>query len=193
MREIESTLIVLIDAEDVKHAFAAWPVDICLAACLSRAGECSMVVFRRDEYKEMPQRLLDTLRLSKQDVCFVPQIQGFATKPFRYSDERRLMALVASDLAILEEAIDYAVNVTFAIEEGLDPAVVLGRKPVAEVARPRDIVLRRPAVEVESALPATRELSPLLPEFLRHSVDMNRRARFSSVRRGKPLGGAPHF
>lgn len=181
-----STLVVLIDADDIKHVFATWPDHICLAACLAREGYFSMVVFRRDEQIEIHQRLLQILQISGDEVCFIPHVRGFATRQFRYSDERRLMALVASDLCLLDEAIDYSMNYTYALEEGLDPAVVLGRRTLG-VIPPSGPVAPRPASQNQKksdTLPR-RELSPLVPDFLRKSAMLSRRPKFASVRKAK--------
>lgn len=188
MNSTESALVVLIGGEDVKHVFPTWPNDICLAACLMRDGDCSMVVFRRDERPRIPARLVQTLGLAAREVCFVPEVYGYPTKQFFYSDERRLMALVGSDPAILEEAVDYAVNYTYALEEGLDPDVLLGlpsqdhptsQTPPADPV-PQAAFQRR--YRGQSAK-QEKELSPLLPDFLRRSAENARRPRFASVRR----------
>lgn len=190
MTDTSSILVVLIDADDVKHVFAAWPDHICLAACLTRDGDCSMVVFRRDERHAVPQRLLGILAARSDEVCFVPKVRGFETRHFLYSDERRLMALVASDPDLLDEAIDYSINYTYALEEGLDPAVVLGLRRPAEPAVPYKpvapvVAKRSPSVPQPEAPKAKAELSPLLPEFLRKSAEGTRRPTFASVRKAK--------
>lgn len=184
MDTTENTLVVLIDADDVKHAFPTWPDHICLAACLRRDGVCSMVVFHRDERHAIPVRLVRSLQLDVQDVCFVPQVHGYPTKNFLYSDERRLMALVASDPANLEAAIDYAVNYTYALEEGLDPSVLLGLETSETPIEPKAKKAVEDSVAQEQV--AVRELSPLLPDFLRKSAERARRPRFASVRKSKP-------
>lgn len=188
MTDMASTLVVLIDADDVKYVFSAWPDDICLAVCLTRDGNCSMVVFRRDERGAIPKRLMEILRVGVDDVCFVPRVHGFATKHFRYSDERRLMALVASDPDVLDEAVDYAVNYTYAIEEGLNPAVVLGWELPDEPAPRRSSAAPVGAARRQAEDPSTgtlRGMSPLLPDFLRKSAVQTRRPRFASVRKSK--------
>lgn len=188
MADLASTLVVLIDADDVKHVFASWPDDICLAVCMTRDGNCSMVVFRRDERGAIPQRLMDIFRVDVDDVCFVPRVHGFATKHFRYSDERRLMALVASDPDVLDEAVDYAVNYTYAIEEGLNPAVVLGWElpddPAPRFRSAPPVGAARRQAE-EQPVGGSRGGNPLLPDFLRKSAVQTRRPRFASVRKSK--------
>jgi hypothetical protein len=170
--DVETTMIVLIDADDVKFAFSGWPDHICLAACLSSFGTCSMIVFRRDERHLMPDRLVKLLKLRRENTCFVPEVDGFKTKQFLYSDERRLMALVASDPVVLEEAVDYAVNYNYALEEGLDPAKMLGL----------DIPTADPVVASPRGTMVNEEANPMLPEFLRRSVERSRRPIFASRR-----------
>ena len=191
MSQTESTLVVLIDADDVKDAFSAWPDDICLAVCLHRDGDCNMIVFRRDERPQIPGRLIQVLDVPHEDVCFVPKVHGYPTKHFLYSDERRLMALVGSDPEVLDEAIDYAVNYTYALEEGLDPAAVLGWPPTVNprITAAAERAARRRIAETQApdAQERTRsgELSPLLPDFLRRSAEQSRRPKFASVRTSK--------
>lgn len=170
--DVETTMIVLIDADDVKFAFSGWPDHICLAACLSSFGTCSMIVFRRDERHLMPDRLIKMLKLRRENTCFVPKVDCYQTKQFLYSDERRLMALVASDSVVLEEAIDYAVNYNYALEEGLDPATMLGF----------DLPASDPAPTTQRDTMVNEEAHAMLPEFLRRSVERSRRPIFSSRR-----------
>jgi len=196
MNSTESVLVVLIDGEDVKHVFSAWPSDICLAACLMRDGDCSMIVFRRDERPRVPARLVQTLGVPAEAVCFVPKVIGYETKQFLYSDERRLMELVASYPAILEEAIDYAVNYTYALEEGLDPEVLLSIKQKDYRASPiqAPTVVPAPAFRrhpFQDKPKRANELNPLLPDFLRKSAENARRPRFATVRKSRPAALVP--
>jgi len=82
------------------------------------------------------------------------------------------MALVASDSVVLEEAIDYAVNYNYALEEGLDPATMLGF----------DLPASDPAPATQRDTMVNEEAHAMLPEFLRRSVERSRRPIFSSRR-----------
>jgi hypothetical protein len=82
------------------------------------------------------------------------------------------MALVASDPVVLEEAVDYAVNYNYALEEGLDPAKMLGL----------DIPTADPVVAAPRGTMVNEEANPMLPEFLRRSVERSRRPIFASRR-----------
>ena len=71
MPDVESTLIILIDADDVKFAFSGWPDHICLAACLSSDGTCSMIVFRRGS-SQARYALSLKFRDTEQNSFFIP-------------------------------------------------------------------------------------------------------------------------
>ena len=186
-------LIVLLDAEDLRATFPDWPGILCLAVCLMRNGDFSTLLFRRKERMEVPAHVIELNSLDASRVCFVPKVPGFATRSFLYSDERRLMALLASNQSILDEATDYLINYTYAIEEGLDPAMILGQPfwaanadtEVPQSAKKQAVVRavrqqsQRP---VDPPIPSKPELSPILPDFLRKSAEQRRPFRFSTVR-----------
>lgn len=184
----QNAVVVLIDAEDLWHALGNWPEDVCLASCLLRNGDCHFLFFRRAERAAIADRVMDVLDLHEQEICFIPEVPGFESREFKYSDERRLMALIASDPLIVHEAIDYDLNYTYAIEEGLDPAVVMGlpsRRGQSDTSRSS-----RRKVEASQEAPSSTgvkrgELSPLLPDFLRRTAEQSRRPFFSSVRNGR--------
>ena len=81
------------------------------------------------------------------------------------------MALVSANAEILEEAHDYAVNYTYALEEGLDPMVLVGEP--SEKTRPE------PVEQVSHSAAAQEGL----PSFLRRTADENGEVRFSSIRK----------
>ncbi len=122
----EKVMAVLMGPVEVRQTFRDWPEKMCLAVCLMESGDCQLIVFHRDEAEVFPVRLQTHLRLTAQELCFFPAVPGYASRSLLYSDERRLLALVAEAPEIVEEASDYAVNYAFAQEEGLDPAVFLG-------------------------------------------------------------------
>lgn len=167
-------LVVLVDGTDARHVFPSWPIDICLAVCLDPSGGCTMVVFHRQERPDIPVHLVGMLGWSKNDACFVPRVDGFETRQFLYSDERRLMVLVSSNADILEEALDYAVNYTYALEEGLDPLVLVGQDTSETGVAPDAIS--------EEFLNRTG-IRPVVPDFLRRSAENAKRVKFASIRK----------
>lgn len=169
-----SRLVVLVDGTDVKHVFASWPQDICLAVCLDPSGDCTMIVFHRQERPGIANHLIARLGWPLDEARFVPRVDGFQTRQFLYSDERRLMVLVSSNPEILEEANDYAVNYTYALEEGLDPLMMLGQdKPEGDA----------PVSDTAEEVLSKSGRRPVVPDFLRRSAENAKRAKFASVRK----------
>lgn len=126
MNTSEKALAVLMQPMEVASIFSEWPEEMCLAVCLMPQGDCQMVVFRIEEYATIMPRLVRYLTLDAQEISVLPVIDGYPTRRLTYTDERRLMALVAASPAVVEEAEDYSGNYNYAVEEGMDPAEILG-------------------------------------------------------------------
>lgn len=170
------TLVVLVEAEDMKQAFDGWPGDICAAACLTADGGCDLIVFHRDERPNIAVRLALALDLEPSSTSFVPPEPGFRARGFSYSDERRLLTLIKADRALLDEAVDYAVNYNYAVEEGLDPLAMVGRSETAVTTS---------IAKLHNRFAKQEEGSPrrtVVPQFLRTAVINGQSARFSTVR-----------
>jgi len=127
MIRTEKVLAVLLRAADVRNVFPAWPDDVGVAVCLLASGEGKFIVFRREEEDEIPGRLQKILDVASDELCLFPAVAGFPTRKVAFSDMCRLMVMLADEPALLEEAVDYSTNYTFALEEGIDPASFLGR------------------------------------------------------------------
>lgn len=134
----EQVMAVLMGPVEVRQTFRDWPAEMCLAVCLMESGDCQLVVFRQEELAEFPARLRRHLGVRAGELCFFPRVEGYPTRALLYSDEQRLMALVAEAPEIVEEAADYAVNYAYALDEGLDPAVFLGVEAGRRAPEPED-------------------------------------------------------
>lgn len=170
------TLVVLVEAEDMKHAFDAWPEDICAAACLTADGGCDLIVFHREERPDIAVRLALAYDLEPSSTSFVPPEPGFRARAFSYSDERRLLTLIKADETLLDEAVDYAVNYNYAVEEGLDPLAMVGRS---------GMTITNGIAKLHNRYARQEEGSPrkaIVPQFLRTAVINGQSARFSTVR-----------
>lgn len=197
----EQVMAVLMGPADVRQTFRDWPRDMCLAVCLMQSGECQLMVFHHQEAETFPRRLQRQLALRSGDICFFPPVEGFATRRLLYSDEQKLMVLVAEAPEIVEEAADYSVNYAYALEEGLDPVAFLGvdgtlaapepeEKPLhfahmAEEAhsaedREADFVSRR--VKPVQAEPVARVRKALLPGFMQRQETAGPGPYFRSAR-----------
>jgi hypothetical protein len=175
----DMALIVMVTAEDMQHVVAGWPDRVSLAVVLKRDGDCGFTVFHESETAEAPHRILSQHLLTKDRAAFVPKVPGYATKPFRYSDDRRLMALLATEDSLPELAHDYLLNFSYALEEGLDVSRLTGTHRFRPVAANQNTKAHKPEPQATG--------SSLLPEFLRHSAMNAVRPRFSSVRKAGPV------
>lgn len=179
----EKVLAVLMEAVEARQVFREWPGDMNLAVCLMPSGDCQLMVYRQEEAEVFPLRLQRHLNLDAAEMCVFPPVPGFGTRSMLYSDERRLLALVAESPEIVEDAADYSVNYAYALEEGLDPAAFLGvetgpRRPAAE------FVSRRSAAAASEAPVAARNpvrRVGIVPGFMRRETAALPGPRFRSV------------
>lgn len=193
----EKVMAVLMGPVEVRQTFRDWPADMCLAVCLMESGDCQLVVFQQEEADLFPPRLQEHLGLRGDELCFFPAMPGYPTRTLLYSDEQRLMALVAEAPEIVEEASDYSVNYGFALDEGLNPAVFLGIEtasarpgppPEADSDGPEAAFVScrtRPEVPEAEATAQTRVdrvRQALLPGFMQRAEQMPPGARFRSAR-----------
>ncbi len=158
MNRTTSSLAVLFDSEALLTVHPHWPANICLAICLSDDGQISLLSFRAEEIREMPDRILEATGLNANELCVVPKVAGFPTRILRYSEQQNLLEIVKDNPSVLEEALDYAVNFQFAMEEGLDPREIL------------DPVFNRASGQTGKGfdLKGLEASAPSLPSFMRN-------------------------
>lgn len=128
----EQIMAVLLEADDLRLVHRSWPLNMRLAVCLMPSGECQLMLFREEEAATFPKRLRKHLGLRSEELSIYPPVAGFPSRAVKYSDERSLAALLADTPGLLEDAHDYSVNFSYAVEEGLDPVAFLGVEVVAE-------------------------------------------------------------
>lgn len=97
-----------------------WPAALRLAVCVDRDGGCVMLVYHRDEEPRILARVAEAIQQPIGAFCVVPERAGCPTRRMLFSEEQRLLSLVADAAGLLETAEDYAINYAFASEEGLD-------------------------------------------------------------------------
>ncbi|MEI4473489.1 hypothetical protein [Frigidibacter sp. MR17.24] len=126
--------------EDLARMFRDWPRGMRLALCLDAGGACSALLYREEETEGLLPRIAAALGQAPEDTIVVPELAGARTRPLRFSEEQRLLALLAltaeerGPALLVEAAEDYALNVQFALEEGLDPSRFIA--PVGAAAAP---------------------------------------------------------
>jgi hypothetical protein len=139
------TLAYFLEEDSLRGVMRDWPEAMQLMVRLDGAGRCELLVHHRDEAGRVLETLREALGDEAETLAVVPQVEGFATRRVRFSEEQQLLALAASTEGLSESAQDYAINYRFACEEGLDPEAVIGQR-----ARPF-------ADEPESDLPQVSE------------------------------------
>lgn len=114
-------LIVFLDASELRQIFETWPDAMHLAVCLREDGDCRMVVFHHAEGARVIPRVRRVFGPNISEIAAYPEVSGFGVRPLLFSEEKQIHALVRNAPEISEEARDYSVNFSFAVEEGLDP------------------------------------------------------------------------
>ncbi|GAA6209920.1 hypothetical protein NBRC116601_32130 [Cognatishimia sp. WU-CL00825] len=135
----EQVMTVMLEAEELRLLHRDWPADMRLAVCLMPSGECQLMLFRQEEAGVFPQRLRKHLGLRPEEISIHPPVSGFPSRQMKYSDERSLEMLLKETPDIAEDAHDYAVNFSYAMEEGLNPATFMGVDAMdLDIAEPQD-------------------------------------------------------
>ena len=123
-------LAFFLNSNELQEMFPEWPDPMHLAVCLREDGSCQILLYREEEGRRFLPRMQRVLGLRLSEICFVPQIEGFPSRKLLYSEEKQILALVSSSPDLLEEALDYSDNYSFALEEGLDPIRFLENRTV---------------------------------------------------------------
>lgn len=165
----EKALVILLKPAEARGSFPDWPDQVFLAICLLSCGECRLIVFREEEFGSFLPRLVWHLSIESAELCVVPRVAGHPSRRLLYTDEQRLRQIVAATPSIVDEAADYSANFSFALEEGLDPAGLLGlEKVVVEtIVKPAARISFAPRVE----LPRKSNESLGLPKFITKQIE----------------------
>ncbi len=142
--------IYFVEDDIVKDILPGWPSEMRLVLGLHKSGQCELNVFHRKEANQIIKRMSAILKLPLGSFGIVPKRPNYPTKTIRYSDQQRLLGLIAAKDGLCETASDYAINYRFAEEEGLDPVHFTrlpyrGKKPVKK-SKPQDSALVVPFI-----------------------------------------------
>ena len=112
------------DPGDLDRIFGDWPDDMAAAVYLDPAGTCALVPFAPGEPVETRLRRM----FGAQALRVFPARPGEAELPLLYSEEQRLLAMLAGlDAGRVRDTMrDFALNARFAAEEGMDPGGLAG-------------------------------------------------------------------
>lgn len=195
-------LVFLIGASDLRRIFQEWPDRMQLAVCLRADGECKMIVYREEEGARFLPRLRRALKLPPEDICFYPEIEGYPSRRLLYSEEKQLFALVQNAAEVVEEAKDYSLNFTYALDEGIDPLAFLNSEAEAKARSktpsdpPPRKTRRRPRQRLHLQLAEPKEpehakQGAAVPRFMRKEADNGPGQGFQSIAHIKSQNPAP--
>jgi len=150
-------LAYFLEADQLAGVFADWPDDMNVVLCLEDSGDCEIVVYHRDEGHIVLSRVAGVFGRSVGEFMVVPEVRGYPTRRVMFSEEQKLLSLVAESIDLPETALDYAINYRYAKDQGLNPDTMKPKSSVAAEAAPE-----RPTAQVIT--PTFRHREPKLPQ-----------------------------
>lgn len=131
-------LAYFFEACELRTVFAEWPEEIGLALCLDEAGTCEMLLHHHDEGAAVLRKAAAVLDAPKGGFAVVPPVEGYPTRRVLFSDEQKLLKLVAGEDDLAEMAEDYLINYRFEKERKARPAPAPAPEPVAAAPKPAE-------------------------------------------------------
>ena len=125
----QDKLAYLLDAEQLAGIFLEWPEEMNVALCLDDSGGCEVMVYHQDEGRAALRKVASVLGRPVGSFQVVPEIKGYPTRKVMFSEEQKLLAIVADATDLPETATDYAINYRYALEQGLDPETMKPPRP----------------------------------------------------------------
>lgn len=131
-------LAYLLEAEQLAGIFAEWPDEMNVALCLDESGGCEVMVYHQAEGPRALRKVASVLGRPLGQFIVVPEVKGYPTRKVMFSEEQKLLSIVADARELPETATDYAINYRFALEQGLDPETMKPpqTRPPAQVITP---------------------------------------------------------
>jgi hypothetical protein len=152
-------LAYFLDDEAVRTIFPDWPVDIAVVLCLDEEGGCETVLHHRDEGRTVLRRVAKVLGRPAGGFCVTPEVDGYPTRRVLFSEEQKLLALLAAAEDMPDVAADYDRAYCRARELGLDMHAPAPRQASPAAGRPE----RRQRFTLRDVLRRQRPAEPALP------------------------------
>lgn len=146
-------LAYFFEACELRTVFAEWPEEIGLALCLDEAGTCEMLLHHHDEGAAVLRKAAAVLDAPKGGFAVVPPVEGYPTRRVLFSDEQKLLKLVAGEDDLAEMAEDYLINYRFEKERKARPAPAPAPEPVAAAPKPAEPFRWRPRLHFSEPAP----------------------------------------
>lgn len=168
MGGLANKLAYFLEAEQLAGVFVEWPDDMNVVLCLDDSGGCEVLVYHQGEGRSVLRKVAALFGRSLGEFMVVPEMRGYPTRKVLFSEEQKMLSIVADAVDLPEAAQDYAINYRYAQDQGLNP----------------DTMKPRPAPRPETG--AARETAEVITPTFRH------RARPEPVRPApKPAADRP--
>lgn len=127
-------LAYFLDADQMAGIFAEWPADMKVALCLDDAGGCQVMVYHEGEGRGVLRKVASVLERPLGQFVVVPETKGYPTRKVMFSEEQKMLTLVADAYDLAETATDYAINYRYAQDQGLNPETMKPKEKARETA-----------------------------------------------------------
>ncbi|GGE50527.1 hypothetical protein GCM10011360_42010 [Primorskyibacter flagellatus] len=114
-------LAYFLEADQLAGVFAEWPDEMNVVLCLDESGGCEVIAYHQAEGRGVLRKVASVMERPLGKFIVVPEIKGYPTRKVLFSEEQKMLSLVAGLYDLPETATDYAINYRFALEQGLDP------------------------------------------------------------------------
>ena len=132
-------LAYFFEPADLGSVFARWPSQIGLVLCLDAAGSCEMLLYHLAEASEVLTKAAAVFDRPLGDFAVVPRLRGLPTRKVLFSDEQRLLALVAGETDLPDMAADHLISYQYKQKRRMREQ----RPTVSRMTRRRDPDLTR--------------------------------------------------
>ena len=188
-------LAYFLDADQLAGVFAEWPDDMNVVLCLEDSGDCEIVVYHQDEGHSVLSKVAGILERPVGEFTVVPEMRGYPTRKVFFSEEQKLLTLVADTIDLPETALDYAINYRYAKDQGLNPDTM---RPRETTAKPAPLRAERRTFEARSegrpAFDADHTAEVITPTFRHRELKLPPRVSPEiRARAARPKGIKPRL
>ncbi|KGM46978.1 hypothetical protein [Pseudooceanicola atlanticus] len=156
-------LAYFLEAEQLAGIFAEWPDEMNVVLCLDEDGGCEILVYHKDEGRGVLRKVSSVLQRPMGQFMVVPETKGYPTRRVLFSEEQKMLNLVAEAYDLPEIAQDYAINFQYAVDQGLDPDTMRpteGAKPRERPAAPGPKFRHRSGAALANDIKPPRPVRP---------------------------------
>lgn len=157
-------LAYFFDATDLDGVFRDWPREIGLVLCMDDDGGCEMLLHHRDEGREVIRKIAAVLGRPVGQFAVVPEVEGHPTRRVLFSDEQKLLAIVAAEKDLPEMAADHLINYRYELARRAKKQAAPA-KPEPKVKREAEPQRWRPRFRLMDVGPRSKKAAQGMPGY----------------------------